>query len=98
MDLKSWRQTLQECLEDDVTGRGSGGRLAMILGTIAQCFGLVFALAAHAFMPKDFSGIIEVLVFTLTGGAAVPYTAKSVMQAFKRDLPKSTDPGVKEQQ
>ena len=96
MELKSWRQTLQESLEDDATGRGSGSRLTMLLGTISLCVGLSFALAAHGFLGKDFTGIIESLIFAIAGGTAGPYTFKHVMQAFKGDLPKTPD-ATKEQ-
>lgn len=92
--LKSPRKTLQECLEDDTTGRGSGSRLALILGTLTLCVALVFALAAHGFLGRDFNSIIQSLIIAIAGGGAGPYTFKRVMEIFRMRVAAPSAPGV----
>lgn len=77
-DLKSIRQTLQECTEDDATGRGSGSRLVVILSVLTLCVCLVGAISAHVQFHKDMEGIISSLVAALGLGGGGPYVLKQV--------------------
>lgn len=82
--LKSIRLTLQECLENDTTGKGSGSRLALAIGTLTLCVGLVFVLAAQGFLGRDFGNTIQALILAIAGGGAGPYTVKRAIEVFKR--------------
>ena len=75
---KSWRITLQECLEDDNTKRGSGSRLALILPVFTFCVCLVAVVYAHAFCDKDTITVVQVITGALTLGGGAPYTLKQL--------------------
>ncbi|HNX94902.1 MAG TPA: hypothetical protein PKL14_07040 [Holophaga sp.] len=81
--LKSIRQSLQECVEDDATGKGSGSRLALVMGTLTLCVGLVASLSAQVFLGRDLSSTTHYLIYAIAGGGAGPYTFKRVVEAFK---------------
>ena len=81
--LKNVRQSLQEVVEDDATGKGSASRLALILGAVTLSVALLGTLALQVYGPKDLTPIIQSLILALAGGGAGPYTCKRVMEAFR---------------
>ena len=75
---KPWRITLQECVEDDSTKRGSGSRLALLLPIFTFCVCLFALVYAHAYFDKDTRTVIQVIVGALTLGGGGPYTLKQL--------------------
>ncbi|BDU72380.1 hypothetical protein [Mesoterricola silvestris] len=80
-DLKSIRQSLQEVMEDDATGKGSASRLAIVLTILALVWGLVACLSMSAFLHMDTVDLVKTFVYGLTGGGAGSYTVKRVVEA-----------------
>jgi len=92
-DLKSFRLTLQESLEDDSTGKGSESRVNHMIGTLGLVIALFAALAIHCFTQKDLTTVITTIAVILGGSGAGPYAAKRVMEAFKnKDNTPPADP------
>lgn len=81
-DLKTIRQSLQEVVEDDSTGKGSVSRFAILLTILALITGLFFCLSMLAFLGKDTTPLIQTFVYGLTGGGAGSYTVKRVVEAL----------------
>jgi hypothetical protein len=94
-DLKSIRLSAQEILEDDATSKGSSSRFTHIVGILVIAMCLVLAVSAMVFMKRDLETVIEVLVVSLTGGTALPYTVHKAIEAYRggTNAPQDTPQG-----
>ena len=92
--LKNFRLTLQETIEDDATGKGSSSRLVMVMSALTLCSCLCVALVYFALGHKDLEGVVNTLIVAVAGGGSAVYTFKRVAEVLKGNKAQSDAPST----